>query len=174
MSEQRIGVIYNIPPEPPKEANTRWFPAGAITIGLECRDLDPQSLHELYKDNPDHLKELQDQRQRARNQTLHLAFLNLGPQAEPYGRKLQEKRLNAPHHIQKIVALIEIYGPDKVGRALLDALRFEAIGCEYIANILAQREQPGIVPGALHLTHRQDLLDLEIPVPDLSLYETKP
>ena len=31
MSEQRIGVVYNIPPEPPKEANTRWFPAGAIT-----------------------------------------------------------------------------------------------------------------------------------------------
>jgi hypothetical protein len=58
MSEQRIGVVYNIPPEPPKEANTRWFPAGAITIGLEYRDLDPESLHELYKDNPDHLKEM--------------------------------------------------------------------------------------------------------------------
>jgi len=124
--------------------------------------------------NPDHLKELQDQRLRARSQTLHLAFLNLGPQAEPYGRKLQEKRLNAPHHIQKIVALSEIYGPDKVGLALLDALRFEAFGCEYIANILAQREQPGTVPGALHLTHRQDLLDLEIPAPDLALYEPKP
>src|SRR6185295_10956888 len=58
MSEQRIGVVYNIPPEPPKEANTRWFPAGAITIGLEYRDLDPQSLEELYKDNPAHLKEM--------------------------------------------------------------------------------------------------------------------
>ena len=46
------------PPEPPKEANTRWFPAGAITIGLEYRDLDPQSLHDLYKDNPDYLKEM--------------------------------------------------------------------------------------------------------------------
>jgi hypothetical protein len=39
--------------------------------------------------------------------------LNLGPDAEPYGRKLQEKRINAPHHIQKIVALSEIYGQDK-------------------------------------------------------------
>jgi hypothetical protein len=58
MSEQRIGVVYNIPPEPPKEANTRWFPAGAITIGVEYRDLDPESLHELYKDNPDHLREM--------------------------------------------------------------------------------------------------------------------
>lgn len=123
--------------------------------------------------NPDHLKELQTQRQQARNQTLLLAFLHLCPESEPYCRKLQEKRLNAPHHIQKIVALSEIYGPDKTARAIQDALRFEAIGCEYIANILAQREQPTATPGALHLTRRQDLLDLEIAAPDLSPYENK-
>jgi hypothetical protein len=123
--------------------------------------------------NPDHLKELQAQRQHAREQTLLLAFLNLCPEAEPYCRKLQEKRLNAPHHIQKIVALSEIYGPAKVARALQDALRFEAIGCEYVANVLAQREQPSVPAGALHLTHRQDLLDLEIAAPDLTPYEKK-
>jgi hypothetical protein len=123
--------------------------------------------------HPDHLKELQAQRQQARQQTLLLAFLNLGPDAEPYGRKLQEKRLNAPHHIQKIVALSEIYGPDKVAHALQDALRFEAIGCEYIANILAQREKPGATPGALHLTRHQDLLDLDLAAPDLTVYEPK-
>ena len=123
--------------------------------------------------NPDHVKELQVQRQQARHQTLLLAFLNLCPEAEPYGRKLQEKRLNAPHHIQKIVALSEIYGPDKTARALQDALRFDAIGCEYIANILLQRENPGTTPGALHLTRRQDLLDLEIAAPDLTPYENK-
>jgi len=123
--------------------------------------------------HPDHLKELQIQRQQARQQTWLLAFLNLCPEAEPYGRKLQEKRLNAPHHIQKIVALSEIYGPDKTARALQDALRFEAIGCEYIANILAQRAEPSATPGALHLTRRQDLLDLEIAPPDLTAYENK-
>lgn len=124
--------------------------------------------------NPDHIKELQTQRKQARDQTLLLAFLSLCPETETYGRKLQEKRLNAPHHVQKIVALSEIYGPDKVARAIQDALRFEAIGCEYIANILAQREHPAAAPGALHLTRRQDLLDLELPVPDLSAYDHKP
>ena len=110
--------------------------------------------------NPDHIKELQAQRQHARHQTLLLAFLNLCPEAELYCRKLQEKRLNAPHHVQKITALSEIYGPDKVARAIQDALCFEAIGCEYIANILAQRQNPTASPGALHLTRRQDLLEL--------------
>jgi transposase len=123
--------------------------------------------------NPDHLRGLQTQRQQARNQTLLLAFLNLCPDAEAYCRKLQEKRLNAPHHIQKIVALSEIYGPDKTARAIEDALRFEAIGCEYVANVLAQRENPAAIPGALHLTRRQDLLDLEIAPPDLTPYDTR-
>jgi hypothetical protein len=58
------------------------------------------------------------QRKRARHQTLLLAFLNLSPQAEVYCRRLQEKRLNAPHHIQKIDALSEVYCPDKVARAI--------------------------------------------------------
>ena len=123
--------------------------------------------------NPDHTKELLVQRKQARDQTLLLAFLSLCPEAELYCRKLQEKRLNAPHHIQKIVALSEIYGPEKVARAIQDAILFEAIGCEYIANILQQRQHPATTPGPLHLTRRQDLLDLEIPAPDLNPYENK-
>jgi hypothetical protein len=31
----------------------------------------------------------------------------------------------------------------------------------------------GTTPGALHLTHHQDLLDLDIPPADLDLYERK-
>jgi transposase len=121
--------------------------------------------------DPDHDKELLAQRLKARQQTLLLAFLNLAPHAETYARKLDDKRLNAPHHIQKIVALSEIYGVDQVARALADALAFEAYGCEYIANILEQRQRLPVTPGALHLTHRQDLLELEIPAADLSPYQ---
>jgi len=123
--------------------------------------------------HPDHDKELLAQRLKAREQTLLLAFLSLSPQAELYVRKLQEKRLNAHHHIQKIVALSEIYGPDKLRLALADAITFEAYGCEYIANILEQRERVPTTPSALHLTHRQDLLDLEIPPADLTPYQKK-
>jgi transposase len=124
-------------------------------------------------ENPDHTRELLLQRKKARHQTLLLAFLNLTPQAELYCRKLQEKRLNAPHHIEKIVALGEIYGPEKVGRAIQDAIRFEAYGCEYVANILEQHQNVAGNPGVLHLTHRQDLLDLDLPAADLSSYEPK-
>ena len=50
---------------------------------------------------------------------------------------------------------------------------FEAYGCEYIANILEQREREPGVPSPLHLTRRQDLLELDLPQVDLSFYETK-
>jgi len=123
--------------------------------------------------NPDHIKELVTQRKKAHEQTLLLTFLALSPHAESYARQLEDKRLNTLHHIQKIVALSEIYGPQKVDRALQDALTFQAYGCEYIANILEQRERPSIQPGALHLTRRQDLLDLELPPADLTAYEPK-
>jgi transposase len=123
--------------------------------------------------NPDHIKELETQRKRARDQTLLLTFLALSPHAQAYARKLEEKRFNCRHHIQKIVALSEIYGVDKVDRALQDALSFEAYGCEYIANILEQRARPAVQPGALHLTRRQDLLGLELPPADLTPYEPK-
>ena len=124
--------------------------------------------------HPDHPKELVTQRQQARHQTLLLRFLALGPHAEAYVRQLELKCLNPRHHLQKIVALSESYGPDKVGRALQDALTFEAYGCEYIANILEQRERPSTPPAALHLTRRQDLLEVELPPADLTSYEPKP
>jgi transposase len=123
---------------------------------------------------PDHPKELVTQRQQARHQTLLLRFLALGTHAEPYVRQLELKCLNPRHHLQKIVALSEIYGPEPVARALQDALTFEAYGGEYIANLLEQRQRPTTPPAALHLTRRQDLLDVELPPADLTPYEPKP
>jgi hypothetical protein len=55
-----IGKVYSIPPQPPVEEKTRRFPAGAVSFGVEYRDLDPESLEETYKDNPQYLAELRE------------------------------------------------------------------------------------------------------------------
>jgi hypothetical protein len=55
-----VGKVYGIPPQPPVEENTRTFSAGAVTFGVEYRDLDPASLEDTYKDNPEHLAELRE------------------------------------------------------------------------------------------------------------------
>jgi len=58
MHEARIGVVYNMAPQPPSEKDTTWFAAGAISIGVEFRDVNPDDLLALYKDDPAQLKEL--------------------------------------------------------------------------------------------------------------------
>lgn len=45
------------------------------------------------------------------------------------------------------------------------------LGCEYLANLLESRQRLLPEPAALPLTRRQDLLELELAAPDLTLYE---
>jgi len=123
-------------------------------------------------EDPDHPKALLEQRRSARHHKLLQRFLALSPKAEAYYGALQLRRLNARHHVTQIVALSEIYGTEAVARALDDALAFDAISCEYIATLLESRARALPEPGALHLTRRADLLDLELPEPDLELYDT--
>jgi transposase len=123
-------------------------------------------------EHAEHVAELLAQRRQARAQQLLPRFLALSPKAGEYYRRLEEKRGNPRHHVQKIVALSEIYGAEKVQRALEDAWAYQAFSCEYIANLLEQRARPSAEPGALHLTRQQDLLELDLPAPDLSLYDS--
>jgi transposase len=131
--------------------------------------------YERHRDfeKPEHVQELLAQRRQARAQQLMSRFLALSPRAAEYYQRLEEKRGNPRHHVQKIVALSEIYGVEKVQRALEDAWAYQAFSCEYIANLLEQQARPLAEPGALHLTRQQDLLDLDLPAPDLSLYQAQ-
>lgn len=136
-------------------------------VSEHVRSYDRNRDYEL----PDHVQPLLLERKKARDQKLFLRFLALSPQAHDYYRQLEQRRLNPKHHVQKIVALSELYGTEAVTRAMEDAFTYQAFSCEYIANIVQQRLRPNPEPGALHLTRQQDLLDLELPAPDLSLYD---
>jgi transposase len=131
--------------------------------------------YDRYQDfeDPDHPKELLNQREKARDQKIFMRFLTLSPKAEQYYRKLEQRRMNPHHHVRKIVALSEIYDPDAVARAMEDAFTFEAFSSEYITNLLEQRSRSLPEPGALHLTRREDLLQIKVGQPDLTIYERK-
>jgi transposase len=124
-------------------------------------------------EDPDHPKALIAQRKKARDQKIFMRFLALCTNSQEYYRELEKRRLNPRHHVQKIVALSEIYGLEPVARAMEDAFFFQAFSCEYIANLCEQRTRRLPEPGALHLTRSSDLLDLEVQQPDLSIYQKK-
>jgi transposase len=123
-------------------------------------------------ENPEHVRPVLERKRRADEQHLLKRFLSLSPQAETYYRQLAERKLSWRLHLRKIVALADVYGAEKVARALADALCYQAFSSDYIANILEQRERRLPEPGPLLLTRQQDLLDLELPDPDLSAYGT--
>jgi transposase len=119
----------------------------------------------------EHAKSLIAKRSRAREQRLMLRFLALSPDAQAYHDGLEQKRLNARHHVRKILALAEVYPADSIARAIADGLAFEAFSAEYIANILETRARALSEPGPLQLTRGIDLLDIDIPQPDLTVYD---
>ena len=122
-------------------------------------------------EHPDHPRALLAQRRNAREHQLLARFLGLCPQAETYYHRLLERRLNASHHVHKILALSEHYGLEPVARALRDALTFDAYSSEYIANLLQSRARARPEPAPLHVPRAGDALELELPEPDLSIYD---
>jgi len=122
-------------------------------------------------ENPEHAKPVLERKRRANEQQIFKRFLGLSPRAEEYYRQLAERKLSWRTHLRKIMALAEVYGAEKIARALDDALEYRAFSSEYIANILEQRERRLPEPGPLNLIRKQDLLEIDLPDPDLSIYD---
>jgi transposase len=122
-------------------------------------------------EHPDHPKPLLEQRKKARDQKIFMRFLALCEQAEAYYQELEQRRLNPQHHVRKIVALSDIYGAEAVARAMQDAFVYHAFSSDYIANLLEQGRRFTPEASPLHLTRREDLLELRLEQPDLSIYQ---
>jgi transposase len=121
--------------------------------------------------DPDHERALLAAMHFARDRDRLTHFLALGSDAEAYLAGLREKRPAWRKHVDRINALADIHGRDAIARALSDARSYDAFSADYVHNILEMRnrEQPKI--GHLHVTRREDLLQLRLPEPDLSIYE---
>jgi len=168
---------YSVPPVCAGQLLTLKLYAGRLRL-LAGEKLVAEHVRSYEKrqdfEQPDHVQTLLHERSQARHQRLLLSFLALSAHAHAYHDQLAERRLNVRHHVQKIVALAEIYGAALTSRALDDAHALGAYSCEYIANLLEQRQRLAPEPGALHLTRASDWLELELPPPDLSPYRSAP
>ena len=125
-------------------------------------------------EHPDHPQPVLAQRRRARDQHLLRRFFALGQPADAYWHGLRERRLNAMHHVRRIVAMVDIHGEAPVQEAIRDAGQFGAFSSDCIINLLEQRARPRPDPAPLHLTRNRDVLDLELEAPDLSVYPDNP
>lgn len=119
---------------------------------------------------PEHERALVLSMRHARDKRRLERFLTYGPDAEAYLKALQEKRPDWRSHLDRINALAEIHGPDALRRAMADARESAAYSAEYLHNLLDLRHRFTPEPGPLHVTRRADLLNLELPAPNLDIY----
>jgi len=165
---------YSVPPEYASSHLTLYACPDTIVLYHNGKLIARHSRsYERNKDieDPDHPKQLLQQRKNAEQQKMLANFLSLSANAEIYYQNLKEKRLNPCRHIRKIMALSEIYGKEKVIRALDDALELQVFSSEYIANLLEIR---GVVEPhvrALHLMRKKDYLQQDIPPVDMNAYD---
>jgi transposase len=122
---------------------------------------------------PEHERALLLERRSMREHRLLQRFFQLSPKAETFYRQMEERCLNPRQQARQIVALSEIHPPELVARAVDDACELQVYRADYVANILEQQRRKLPEPGVLHLTRRQDLLELDLPFPDLETYFTK-
>lgn len=64
------------------------------------------------------------------------ALMALGDTAKGYFEAMTSTEINIPHHIKKIMALIDLYGKTEVLSAMEHAMKHGAFGHEYLANII--------------------------------------
>jgi len=128
--------------------------------------------HERGKDvlNEEHQRELLAYKKKGKEQQALARLLRLTPKAEVFVQGVRERRMAPRRELLRTAALAEIHGEAELRRALEDAVELEAFSSEYVLNLLQQRSRPLPEKGVLHLTCNEDLLDLELPEPDLSIY----
>lgn len=157
-----------------RRLNLRRYPERIMVFDGETLVAQHPRSYDRHQDicDPAHEQRLLLERRHARDQKAMALFLRLGPAAPDYLARLQERRPNWRSHLHRIAALSEIHGGEKCRRALEDALHYQAFSAEYIGFLLDSRRRRDPEPGPLHVPRRQDLLEIEIPEPDLSVYET--
>ena len=87
-------------------------------------------------EDPRHGKDLLASRPRAAYFKHRDTFLALGETARHYLELLTKTELHLPHQIKKIVELIDLYGKTEVLQAIDHALNHNALGHEYLRNII--------------------------------------
>jgi len=131
--------------------------------------------HDRRKDvlNEEHQRALLAYKKKGKEQQALARLCRLTPKAEAFVLGLRERRMNPRRELLRTAALAEIHGEAALRRAIEDAVELEAFSSEYVLNLLQQRSRPLPEKGVLHLTRNEDLLDLELPEPDLSIYHQK-
>jgi transposase len=98
------------------------------------------------------------------------AFSSLGNEAVTYLEALSQERLPIKKNVSRLLSLKDNYGTAAIIYALKKALAHNAIGADYIENILYQEMTPNKQHPPVRLK-KEDLNNIRLPEPSLAEYD---
>ena len=87
-------------------------------------------------EDPSHRKELLHSKPHATFFKHRDALMALGHTAKCYFEAMCTTQINISHHLKKIISLVDLYGKTEVLQAMEHAIKYNAFGHEYLANII--------------------------------------
>lgn len=87
-------------------------------------------------EDPSHQKSLLQSKPNASFFKHRDALMALGDRAKSYFEAMCRTQINIPHHVKKIMALLDLYGKTELLSAMEHAMQYGAFGHEYLANII--------------------------------------
>lgn len=117
-----------------------------------------------------HTKKLLEKKHKALASKQQEYFLSLGPVAEQYLKVLTEHNLPVKRNIRELLRLKDMYGSDALIDACKTALQHNAMGAEYIENILSQKMNPRVEYPPV-IIKQEEYKNLLITEADLAFYD---
>lgn len=97
---------------------------------------------------------------------------NLGPEAGQFHEQLQKLPGRTSAHLRRIVALTRLYGRESVLAAIRIAIRYHTYDSAYVETLVHQERRRQSLPApTIVRPKRQELIQLELDVPDPSRYD---
>jgi transposase len=121
-----------------------------------------------------HDRGLREKRRRAdRDLELSRFVAVLGAEAETYAVGLAHAHVRASHHLRRILALVERYGPADVRAAMLHVLAHNAFGADYVENALHQERRRRLAgpASATAAVRDAELASVSLIEPDLTRFD---
>ena len=164
---------YSVPPElVGKQIDMKVYPSKLLFMYQNKLVAEHERSYEKYRNtvDPEHDRALLEKRHLMKRRRLLEKFYSMGSIAEKYDRGLGDKRTNPRLHIRKIMQLVDMYGADEVKKAMEDTCELEAFSADAVLNLIEMRRRPLPEPSPVHLSRKNDCLDIEIQDVDLDIY----
>lgn len=150
--------------------------ADQSTVTIYCRQKKIAAHHRCWQrkeriETPYHKEQVKKLKRRLWLDKDITAFSSLSPEALEYLQALVDAKLPIKKNVLKLLALKDAYGPASVVYAIKKALAYNAVGADYIENILYQEMTPRKHHPPVRLKN-EALNNIRLPEPSLVEYDT--